>query len=149
MSKKIKLAESTFVMVPAGDDVILNIDSAKALPAADPKVIEIVFKHANGGFIKQKYDLVKKLKPTDKTPIGLSLFTRLVRTAMGDENMAEFELPDDLTKLIDTKLVCEVKHTDPAASDKGYVYANIKRIIKKADDEATDTDEVEDEDSDL
>ena len=73
----IQLIESSFTLVPAGEDVVLGITSAKAMPKAKPSKIEVVFTHANGGTIKQTYDLNKKLKKTDKNPIGLVLFSIL------------------------------------------------------------------------
>lgn len=149
----IQLVESEFKLVPAGEDVVLTIISAKAMPKAKPSKIEVVFTHANGGTIKQTYDLVKKTKKTDKNPIGLVLFSILARTALGNSSLEDFSLSKDLPKLIDKSIVCEVKHSDPKDNEKGYVYANIKRIIRLADDFEADTpkeiEEVEDEEDGL
>lgn len=149
----IQLVESEFKLVPAGEDVVLTITNAKAMPKAKPSKIEVVFTHANGGTIKQTYDLVKKTKKTDKNPIGLVLFSILARTALGNSSLEDFSLSKDLPKLIDKSIVCEVKHSDPKDNEKGYVYANIKRIIRLADDFAVDApkeiEEVEDEEDDL
>lgn len=149
----IQLVESEFKLVPAGEDVILTITSAKAMPKAKPSKIEVVFTHANGSTIKQTYDLVKKTKKTDKNPIGLVLFSILARTALGNSSLKDFSLSKDLPKLVDKSIVCEVKHSDPKDNEKGYVYANIKRIIRLADDSEADTpkeiEEVEDEEDDL
>lgn len=143
----IHLVESEFKLVPAGEDVILKIDSAKAMPKAKPTKIEVVFSHENGGTIKQTYDLARKLKKTDKNPIGLVLFSILARTALGDSSLEDFSLSKDLPKLVDKHLVCEVKHSDPKDNENGYVYANIKKIIRLADEETVE--EVEDEEDDL
>ena len=143
----IQLVESSFVLVPAGEDVVLGITSAKAMPKAKPSKIEVVFTHANGGTIKQTYDLNKKLKKTDKNPIGLVLFSILARTALGDSSLENFSLSKDLPKLVGKNLVCEVKHSDPKDNEKGYVYANIKKIVRLADKETVE--EVEDEEDDL
>lgn len=149
----IQLVEREFKLVPAGEDVVLTITNAKAMPKAKPSKIEVVFTHANGGTIKQTYDLVKKIKKTDKNPIGLVLFSILARTALGDNSLEDFSLSKDLPKLIDKSIVCEVKHSDPKDNEKGNVYANIKRIIRLADDFEADTpkeiEEVEDEEDDL
>lgn len=143
----IQLVESSFTLVPAGEDVVLGITSAKAMPKAKPSKIEVVFTHANGGTIKQTYDLNKKLKKTDKNPIGLVLFSILARTALGDNSLEDFSLSKDLPKLVDKRLVCEVKHSDPKDNENGYVYANIKKIVRLADEETVE--EVEDEEDDL
>lgn len=143
----IQLVESSFVLVPAGEDVVLGITSAKAMPKAKPSKIEVVFTHANGGIIKQTYDLNKKLKKTDKNPIGLVLFSILARTALGDSSLENFSLSKDLPKLVGKNLVCEVKHSDPKDNENGCVYANIKRIVRLADEETVE--EVEDEEDDL
>lgn len=149
----IQLVESEFKLVPAGEDVVLSITSVKAMPKAKPSKIEVVFTHANGGTIKQTYDLVKKVKKTDKNPIGLVLFSILARTALGDSSLEDFSLSKDLPKLVDKNVVCEVKHSDPKDNEKGYVYANIKRIIRLADDFEVGTpkevEDVEDEEDDL
>lgn len=147
----IQLVESSFALVPAGEDVVLGITSAKAMPKAmskaKPSKIEVVFTHANGGTIKQTYDLNKKLKKTDKNPIGLVLFSILARTALGDSSLENFSLSKDLPKLVGKNLVCEVKHSDPKDNENGYVYANIKKIVRLADEETVE--EVEDEEDDL
>lgn len=149
----IQLVEREFKLVPAGEDVVLTITNAKAMPKAKPSKIEVVFTHANGGAIKQTYDLVKKTKKTDKNPMGLVLFSILARTALGNSSLEDFSLSKDLPKLIDKSIVCEVKHSDPKDNEEGYVYANIKRIIRLADDFEVDTpkeiEEVEDEEDDL
>lgn len=144
----IHLVESEFKLVPAGENVVLKIDSAKAMPKAKPTKIEVVFSHENGGTIKQTYDLARKLKKTDKNPIGLVLFSILARTALGDNSLEDFSLSKDLPKLVDKHLVCEVKHSDPKDNENGYVYANIKKIIRLADEEEA-VEEVEDEEDDL
>lgn len=141
----IQLVESSFTLVPAGEDVVLGITSA--MPKAKSSKIEVVFTHANGGTIKQTYDLNKKLKKTDKNPIGLVLFSILARTALGDSSLENFSLSKDLPKLVGKNLVCEVKHSDPKDNENGYVYANIKKIVRLADEETVE--EVEDEEDDL
>lgn len=143
----IQLVESSFTLVPAGEDVVLGITSAKAMPKAKPSKIEVLFTHANGGTIKQTYDLNKKSKKTDKNPIGLVLFSILARTALGDSSLEDFSLSKDLPKLVGKNLVCEVKHSDPKDNENGYVYANIKKIVRLADEETVE--EVEDEEDDL
>ena len=143
----IQLVESSFTLVPAGEDVVLGITSAKAMPKAKPSKIEVVFTHANGGTIKQTYDINKKLKKTDKNPIGLVLFSILARTALRDSSLEDFSLSKDLPKLVGKNLVCEVKHSDPEDNENGYVYANIKKIVRLADEETVE--EVEDEEDDL
>lgn len=143
----IQLVESSFTLVPAGEDVVLGITSAKAMPKAKPSKIEVVFTHTNGGTIKQTYDLNKKLKKTDKNPIGLVLFSILARTALGDNSLEDFSLSKDLPKLVGKNLVCEVKHSDPKDNENGDVYANIKKIVRLADEETVE--EVEDEEDDL
>lgn len=143
----IQLVESSFTLVPAGEDVVLGITRVKAMPKAKPSKIEVVFTHANGGAIKQTYDLNKKLKKTDKNPIGLVLFSILARTALGDSSLEDFSLSKDLPKLVGKNLVCEVKHSDPKDNENGCVYANIKKIVRLADEETVE--EVEDEEDDL
>lgn len=142
----IKLTENTFTLVPEGEEV-LTITSAKAMPKAKPSKIEVIFTHANGGTIKQTYDLNKKLKATDKAPIGLVLFSILARTALADSSLEDFSISKDLPKLVDKNIVCKVKHSEP--TEKGYVYANIERILKLADGQPQAEVETEDEEDDL
>ena len=152
MNDMIKLVDSEFSLVPAGLQV-LTIDSAKAMPKAKPTKIEVVFKHANGGQIKNTYDLKKKIKATDKNPIGLVLFSILARIALSDSTLEDFSLSEDLPRLVGKKIECKVKHTEP--NENGNIFANIERIIKLAyqDDEDDLDEEVEadedDEEDDL
>lgn len=128
-----KLSENTFSLVPAGDHVPLKITQVKALPKAKPSKIEVTFKHeATGAILKNNYDI--------KNQGGLIAFSILARCILG-ANLENFSISQDLPKFKDKTIDCEVVHTDPSQSEKGYVYANIRKTLSVIDDVKTYTPE--------
>lgn len=127
----IELSEQVkFELVPEGEQE-LKIVSVEAKPKARPQIISVVYEHANGGIITVNYDLFKKIKTKKGTmmQIGLVQFSELARVALGDDKLKEFSISKDLPKLENVTIKATVKHTEP--NEKGYVYANIKKILEK------------------
>lgn len=130
---KFTCVENEFALVPAGENVPLTIASIEGKPKANPTVIEVVFKHENGGRITNNYDLVKKNKPDDKYALGKFLFSVLARAALG-ANVKDIDTDEMLGKMVS----CEVEHT---VSSKGNTFANIKRVnpwVESNDNEEDD-----------
>ncbi len=137
-----KLVEG-FSMVPAGEDVLLLLQSIVAKPKARPTVIEATFVHENGATIKNRYNLVTdpKTKEIALAPGGGAYaFSALARCVLGQ--ITDFQLKEDLPRLAGKHISCTVEHTQP--NEKGNVFANIKRthrVVEVATDVADDEDD--------
>ncbi len=126
-----KLAENDFKLVPAGENVVLHLESIDVKPKSNPSVITAVFKHENGGSIKNTYD-VKKDRETGEVELSeksLWPFTYLARCVLGNE-LKDFSLTNDLPKLQGAYIECEVVHNK---GNKGGTFANIAKTIKLVD----------------
>lgn len=142
MTDTFKLAKPEYQVVPAGEHVTLTIDKIAAKPKANPSIIEVTFKHADGSTLLNKYDLVKKLKATDKNPIGLYLFSLLVYATLGNDK-EDFSISRDLPLMKGKAVDCKVEHVE---GSKGGTFANIKKVhgpatVEEVVEETIDTDD--------
>lgn len=133
MQDTFNLVKPEYNLVPAGENVILTIDKISAKPKANPSIIEVTFKHQNGATIINKYDLVKKIKPDDKNPLGLYLFSLLVYATLGNDK-TDFSISRDLPLMKGKAVDCKVEHTE---GNKGGTFANIKKVHGPATVEET------------
>lgn len=146
MKDTFELVKPEYELVPAGDNVILKIEKAVARPKANPTIIEVTFAHEDGGQIVNKYDLVKKIKPEDKSPLGLYLFSLLVYATLGNDK-TDFSISKDLPKMVGYAVDCKVEHTQ---GSKGGTFANIKRVNGPAEiEEDVEEETAGDEEDDL
>lgn len=138
MADRFKLAENNFKLVPAGEEVNLKITKTDAKPKANPTVIEVQFAHEeSGAFINNKYDLTKEG--------GLIAFSILARCVLG-RNIEDFCISEDLHKLDNKVVECEVVHTEY----NGNTYANVKKTKRMVEaEEAPQAAAVQDEEEDL
>lgn len=142
-----KLAENTFTLVPAGEDIVLLLEKIEAKPKAKPRVIEATFKHENGGVIKNKYKLVvdPKTKEIELDKNSAFPFTCLARAVLGNK-LTDFSLSEDLPKLQGKHIECEVVHTDPKDNENGYTFANIKKTLRMVEAEDVEEEDLDEED---
>lgn len=130
---KIKLnLKNNFKLVPEGER-ILTITNAEFRPVGKPQELRVTFQDTEGGTISTTYDMNNKT--------GLFIMGVLVSTALGLQDGDDFDTKD-VDKLVNKKLLCEIVHRNgqqPNENGEVPTFANIKRIIKLADDYA-DTD---------
>ena len=130
---KIKLnLKNNFKLVPEGER-ILTITNAEFRPVGKPQELRVTFQDTEGGTISTTYDMNNKT--------GLFIMGVLVSTALGLQDGDDFDTKD-VDKLVNKKLLCEIVHRNgqqPNENGEVPTLANIKRIIKLADDYA-DTD---------
>lgn len=142
MQDTFTLVKPSYDLVPAGEHVTLTIEKIAAKPKANPQVIEVTFKHADGAKIINKYDLVKKIKPDDKNPLGLYLFSLLVYATLGNDK-TDFSISRDLPTMKGKAVDCKVEHTE---GSKGGTFANIKKVHGPATVEETVEETIEADD---
>ena len=130
---KIKLnLKNNFKLVHEGER-ILTITNAEFRPVGKPQELRVTFQDTEGGTISTTYDMNNKT--------GLFIMGVLVSTALGLQDGDDFDTKD-VDKLVNKKLLCEIVHRNgqqPNENGEVPTFANIKRIIKLADDYA-DTD---------
>lgn len=130
---KIKLnLKNNYKIVPEGQRT-LTITNAEFRPVGKPQELRVTFQDTEGGNIYTTYSI--------NTDMGKFLMGILISTALGLQDNDVFDT-DDVDQLVGKKLLCEVVHKNgskPNENGEVPTFANIKRIIKLADDYA-DTD---------
>ena len=125
--------KSNFKLVPEGERR-LKITKAEAKPSGKPTHIDVTFQDSEGGFINSNYDFVRAIYP-------LSV---LFCTALGLDDGDEIDPKEDASKIVGKELICEVVHREgskPNDEGKLPIFANIKQIIRLADDESASVEE--------
>lgn len=120
--------KNNYKLVEEGER-ILTITKAECTPSGKPNKMKVTFQDSEGGFINSQYNF-----DNDKSLFAMS---KLLEVALGFGDGDEFDTKIDTPKLVDKKLLCEVKHslgTKPNDDGEVPTFANIKRVIKLVDD---------------
>jgi len=129
---KIKFDLANYEPVPEGER-ILEITKAECKPSGKPTALHVTFKDLQtNSTILNRYDF--------NSNGGLTAMAIMCRIALDLPNAGEFDTISDTPKLIGKKLVCEVVHnqgSQPREDGTFPVFANIKKVISRADDVAT------------
>ena len=129
---KIKFDLANYEPVPEGER-ILEITKAECKPSGKPTALHVTFKDLQtNSTILNRYDF--------NSNGGLTAMAIMCRIALDLPNAGEFDTISDTPKLIGKKLVCEVVHnqgSQPREDGTLPIFANIKKVISRADDVAT------------
>lgn len=117
---KIKTVKSGFKLVPEGTQIV-HVDSVTLLPSGRPSMVEFVFSHDNGGFIKDRLSFTH--------PVAVDILGKRCDIALGGKAEVGTEInPEDLEGLFLGKhFEVVIKHKE---GNKGGTFANISYMTK-------------------
>lgn len=120
--------KNNFKLVDEGERE-LTITKAECKPSGKPTNMKVTFQDSEGGYINSQYNF-----DNDKSLFAMG---KLLEIALDFEDGDEFDTKKDPERLVDTKLLCEVVHTQgskPNEQGELPTFANVKRVIKRIDE---------------